>query len=151
MSEAMPIKNLERRRAAGREATRRYRQRHPEREAAYRQTEAFRESRRRYRVRNLERVRAADRAAHRRLRQHRAALAAVPPGQSRGLDALRAQLRGTRGAERERIEAAIIHLQAVILGQPVKARDPERLRLRPDVGSLGFNVRARPAAGVLDE
>ena len=115
----------------------------PEKKRAYEHTRVPR--RRDWRRGYLRRWRA-------RKRQERAALAAVPEGRSRAIDALRATLRATADAPtRARIQAMLDHAVKVAAGERVKARDPERLRLRPDVGHVGFNVRARPTAGVIDD
>lgn len=107
------------------------------------------------RKREYERSRIPRRRAWRRYysaqwRARRRREASIPPGRSRALDALRAQLKGTRGAERERIEAAIVHLERILAGERVRPRDPARLRMRPD-RSQTFNRRPAVATAAAAE
>lgn len=123
------IKDLERRRAKGREAQARYRRRHPERDRAYYQSERGRTMRADYKARNRDRLLAADRAAHLRRRNYRELA-----GKSPALDALLTDLKASRDkATRQRLIAAIEHMAKVVIGDKVKPRGPRpgRDRLRP--------------------
>lgn len=125
----MPYKNIERRRAAGRAAQERYRRRHPDRVAAYTNSDKARETRRAWKARNRDRIREADRAAHQRLRQ-----AQRTAGVSPALDRMRADLKACFDpATRQRLIEAIQHMEKVIAGGTVKPRGPRpgRDRLRP--------------------
>jgi hypothetical protein len=103
-----------------------------------------------HRERNRDAMRTYERDRARRRRRERAAVVAIPPGQSRALDMLRAQLKAARGPERERIEAALVHLELVLSGEKVRPRDPRRIELRP-LRPTPFNVRFTATAAATDD
>lgn len=130
------IKDIERRRAKGREAQARYRRRHPERVRAASNSEKSCASRRAWRLRNIEKVRAYARDAQRRKRQ-----AARTAGISPALDRMRADLKACYDPQvRQRLIEAIAHMERVVMGgKGIKPRDPRRARLRP-MPQVPFNA-----------
>lgn len=102
----MPYTDPETRRAAGREAQRRYRVRHPESEAAYRQKESYRESQRRYARSERGREKSRRNTARWRERQK------IPAGAATALMSLERSLRAaTEQALVKKLRGAITNLR----------------------------------------